>query len=83
MEDTTRAKIENLIKEMEAYRGGTTSDTFQRPIMARIQLMLADEQSKSAQILECYTRQLVILNRTLVWLTVALLVFTVGFAVFH
>jgi hypothetical protein len=58
------------------------NDWLTRSRMA-LDIRLAEDAAKTAEILKLYTHQLVILNRTLVWLTVALLVFTVGFAVFH
>ena len=50
---------------------------------AVLDIRLAEESSKTAEILKRYTGVLVRLQWVLVWLTVALLVFTVGFAVFH
>lgn len=44
---------------------------------------LSEEQTRSAESLERYTRQLVSLTWALVWLTVVLLAATVGLAIFH
>ncbi len=48
-----------------------------------LSVRISEEQAKSAEVLERYTRQLVSLTRAIVWLTVVLLIVTVGFAVFH
>ena len=77
MDDPTKDKsVDQLITEMLAYRGGTTSDTFQRPYMARIHAIVAKEQSAAAVILERQTNKLIVLTRVLVALTVALFLLT-------
>ena len=73
MDDPTKDKsIDQLITEMLAYRGGTTSDTFQRPMMARIHAIVAREQSEAAAKLEKQTSTLIRLTWGLFWLTLAL-----------
>jgi hypothetical protein len=44
---------------------------------------VVDEQTQSSKVLEKYSRMLIRLTWALVWLAVALLVFTVGIAVLH
>jgi hypothetical protein len=50
---------------------------------ARLNVLLAEEQEKTAGILEHYTGQLVRLQWALIWLTVGLLVFTICLAIRH
>jgi hypothetical protein len=73
MDDPTiNRNIDQLISDMLTYRGGTTSDTFQRPIMARIHAIVAKEQSDAAAKLEKQTSTLIRLTWGLFWLTLAL-----------
>jgi hypothetical protein len=90
MEDLARNIIRKHISDMNAYKGGSTSDTYQRPLMAEIQLIIADEQAKSAERLEQQTATLIKLTRglfcltwILVGLTAGLLVFTYFLVKFH
>jgi hypothetical protein len=57
--------------------------TEQSALMAELLVLLAEEQAKSAQTLERYTRSLVRLTWALVWLAVGLLVFTISTAIVH
>jgi len=59
MDTTTKKTLENLIAEMTDITKGYPSDMSQRPIMAKIQVILAEEQAKSAAKLERFTCWLV------------------------
>ena len=76
MDADTKKRIEQLIADMNHYRGGSTSDTIQRPMMATIHAIIAEEQSKSADKVERQTDKLIVLTWALVGLTAVLLLFT-------
>ena len=92
MDTESKAKIERLIADMAHYAGGSTSDTIQRPMMARIHFMIAVDQAELAQKLEDQARVLIKAVGTLTdgisrlekeakflrWLTVGLLALTAG-----
>ena len=71
-----REKIKALIEQMKRFIGVGDGDRQQRPLMAEIQAIIADEQSKAAEKLERQTRQLVYLTWAIVGLTAVLLFFT-------
>jgi hypothetical protein len=81
MDDSARRVIRKHISDMHAYRGGTTADTIQRPMMAEIQLIIADEQAKSAEKLDRQTDTLINLTRRLFQLTWILVILTAGLLV--
>ena len=62
MDTTTKDKIENLIKEMVKLVASGDGDRGQRPLMAAIQVLIAEEQAKSAQKLERFTFWLIVLT---------------------
>jgi hypothetical protein len=62
MDTTTKEKIENLIREMVKMMASGNGDRGQRPLMAGIQLLIAEEQAKSAAKLERFTFWLIVLT---------------------
>ena len=81
-----------IIGELETYsktvRSMSLHDTTQASAFlafeaGRLQAILAEEQAKSAEILERHTRRLITLTWALVWLTMCLLAFTIYLAVSH
>src|SRR5208282_192347 len=58
MSDFPKDRIETLIKQMQDLHGSGVADRHQRPIMAIIHGIIAEEQSKSAQRLEQQTATL-------------------------
>ena len=82
MDDTTKTEIKRLIASMDHLAGGTTSDTIQRPMMARIQFLIAVDQAESAQKLERQTSALIKFTRGLFYLTCSLVVFTAALLIF-
>jgi hypothetical protein len=66
MDTATKDKIENLIKEMVKLMASGDGDRGQRPLMAGIQVLIAEEQAKSAAKLERFTFWLIVLTIALV-----------------
>ena len=82
MSDFPKARIEELIKEMQSYAGSGVGDKHQRPVMATIHGIIAEEQAKSAEKLERQTETLINLTRGLFRLTWILVVLTAGLLAF-
>jgi len=59
------------------------TNTFQLFQMARIQVLVAEEQERSANKLECLTRKLIFLTWGLIILTVFILIFTIVLVKLH
>jgi hypothetical protein len=73
MNEKTKENIDSLIKSMESKQGYSG---VQRPMMARVQFLIAEEQALSAEKVERQTEKLIGLTWALVGLTVALLLLT-------
>jgi hypothetical protein len=76
MDDATRDKLKQLAKDMERFVRVGDGDREQRPLMAQIHVIVADEQAKSAERVERQTDKLICLTWALVGLTAVLLLFT-------
>jgi hypothetical protein len=89
MDKFPKDRIEKLIQEMHSYSSNGVGDRYQRPVMATIHGIIAEEQAKSAATLEKHTENLLRLaesiecsgsrlerlTRGLLYLTVVLVVF--------
>ena len=75
MDDTAKKIIQKHISDMNSLAGGTP-DRYQRPLMAQIQFIIAEEQAKTAEKVERQTNKLIGLTWALVALTTALFLLT-------
>lgn len=76
MDDTTKAEIHSLIKEIEARALGHSPDSQQSPFIAKLHVLIAEEESKAAEKVERQTNKLIRLTWALVILTLALFFLT-------
>ena len=81
-------RAKELIEEMRKLQAESVIDgmrfhTHQVPLMAELQVIVAESQEKSAETLEHYTRTLTRLTWALVCLAIVLLVVTVAFEMLH
>jgi hypothetical protein len=81
-------RAKELIGEMRKLQAESVIDgmrfhTHQVPLMAELQVNVAESQEKSAETLEHYTRTLIRLTWGLVSLAIVLLVLTVVFGMLH
>ena len=81
-------RANELIAEMRKLQAESVVDsmrfhTHQVPLVAELQVILAESQEKSAQTLDHYTRTLTRLTWGLVSLAIVLLVVTVVFGMLH
>ena len=81
-------RAKELIEEMRKLQAESVIDgmrfhTQQVPLMAELQVIIAESREKSAETLEHYTRTLTRLTWALVCLAIVLLVVTVAFEMLH
>lgn len=69
MDAPTKEKLDKLVAEIAKYSGIGDGSRYQHPLIAEMQVILAEEQSKSAAKMERFTLWLIVL-------TVVLTVFT-------
>jgi alkanesulfonate monooxygenase SsuD/methylene tetrahydromethanopterin reductase-like flavin-dependent oxidoreductase (luciferase family) len=74
MNSGRRTKIDEHLKQIETGAKGFSPDSIQAPNIAKIHVLIAEEQAESAEKLERYTVALV----RLTWAVIALTVVLVG-----
>jgi hypothetical protein len=66
MDATTKKKLQDLIDKMDTFINVGTGDREQRPLMARLLKIVAEDQAESAAKMERFTFWLIVLTIVLI-----------------